>query len=545
MESSEPDNTPSSLLSRALRIGHKPIGFKVARGVVSSVVRKLIVAPISLFLVPFTLYKLGVAGYGTWAILSTVINLAWLMDPGLGPAVTKYIAESSGKSDISEIRRVVDAGAAICLFMASTAVCIVGFSSHLVIKEFFRGPSAPEPGEILSLWPMVLLCIATFLISTPFLAIINGRQRMDLTNVLLFSAELLSASMTVAFLMAGAKVRGLLLAQLLSALFILVGSIVLTKRLLPWVTPNPFRCKFGTLRKIVTFSVPLYAGYVMTTLQGQLERLYLARMVGVIPVGWYDVASQGAAKVKRLPDLLLGPVLAAASELDAGEEQQKLEELHFRAHKYLAFTAVPLVLFAVVSAKTLIRLWVGNHLQVIALTFAILVIGNLFPQAGSPTYFIMVGRGILRPAVYAALLASVLNVVLSYIFIKKWGFSGAALGTALPMIINTIYFFAACRPYFKTPLYQTIRRAYLKPLFCSVAAVSVVPAITLLKLRIWEGLLVEMVAFGVIYLIGLVITHFFDRFDLANAETHVPFLLRYRAKAVPIGILEAGVKGVE
>ncbi len=545
MKSSEPDNALSSLLSRALRIGHKPIGFKVARGVVSSVVRKLIVAPISLFLVPFTLHKLGVAGYGTWAILSTVINLAWLMDPGLGPTVTKYIAESSGKSDISEIRRVIDAGAAICLFMALTAACIVGFASHVVIKEFFRGPSAPAPGEILSLWPLVVLCIATFLITTPFLAVINGRQRMDLTNVLLFSAELLSASMTVAFLLAGAKVRGLLLAQLFSALFILVGSIALTKRLLPGITPNPFRCKFGTLRKIVTFSVPLYAGYVMTTLQGQLERFYLARMVGVIPVGWYDIASQGAAKVKRLPDLLLGPLLAAASELEAGEKQQKLEELHFRAHKYLAFTAVPLVVFAAVTAKELVRLWVGSDLTVIALTFATLIVGNLFPQAGSPTYFIMVGRGILRPAVYAALLATVLNVVLSYIFIKKWGFSGAALGAALPMIINTLYFFVACRPYFQAPLYQTICRAYLKPLLCSISAISVVPAISLLRPHIAKGLLIEMVAFSVVYLGGLAMTRFFDRFDLANAETHVPFLLRYRAKVLPAGIVGAGIKGVE
>jgi O-antigen/teichoic acid export membrane protein len=533
MTRSEPDNTQPSLLARTLRIERKPLGFKIARGAISSVLRKLVVAPIALLLVPFTLYKVGVAGYGTWAILSTIINLTWLMDPGLGPTVTKYVAEHSGTEDVSEIRRVMDASCAIALLMSAIASCLVWFCSHAIIREFFRGPAAPPASEVLSLWPLVLLCIVVFLMATPFLAFINGRQRMDLTNALILAAEIFSALATVGFLCAGAKVRGLLAAQLLTCLFLLVGSLVIGHRLLPSVTPNPFRCKLSTLRKIVVFSVPLYAGYIMTTLQGQLEKLYLARFVGIVPVGWYSVAGQGAGKIKRGPDLLLGPVLAAASELDASKERQKLEELHFRAHKYLALTAVPLVVFAVATAKTLVRLWVGRDLEVIAFTFAVLVIGNFAAQMGSPTYFIMVGRGILRPAVYGSFLAIVLNVVLSYIFIKRWGFSGAALGTAVPMIISGIYFFIACKPHFDVPLHLMLCRAYLKPLLCSVVAVSVVPAIGLLKLRIWYGLLIETIAFGVIYLVGLAVTRFFDSFDFAKAENHLPFL-RLTRRIIPV-----------
>ncbi len=545
MQASEPKNPAPGLLSRTLRIGNKPIGFKVARGVVFSILRKLLIAPISLLLVPFTLHKVGVAGYGIWAILSTIISFVWLMDPGLGPTVTKFVAELRGTKELHEIQRVLDASCAICLFMCVLASVIVWSCSHLIIRELFRGPAAPTAASILPLWPLVLMCISTFLMTAPFLALINGMQRMDLTNVLIVSAEIVSALMTVLMLLAGLKVAGLLIAQLSSSLFLLIGAFVIARRLFPSRVVNPFRCEITVVRRIVTFSLPLYAGYVMTTLQGQLERLFLARMVGVVPVGWYSVASQGAAKVRRIPDLLLGPVLGAASELNASQQRQKLEELHFRAHKYLALTAVPMAVFAVVSANALMRLWVGSSLQVVSLTFAILVIGNLLPQAGSPTYFIMVGRGILRPAVYAALLAIILNVTLSYIFIRLWGFSGAALGTALPMIINTIYFFVLCSEHFQTSLWHTIRRAYSKPILCSIAAVSVVPVIRLFGLRNWESLVVEAAVFSVIYLAGLTVTRFFDRFDLASAETQLPFLLRYRAKVSPSRMMEASAKGVE
>src|SRR5277367_6096311 len=76
-------NTESGLSPQLAEIENKPLHFKVVRGAMFSILRKIIVAPISLLLVPFTLHKIGVAGYGTWAILSTIINLTWLLDPGL------------------------------------------------------------------------------------------------------------------------------------------------------------------------------------------------------------------------------------------------------------------------------------------------------------------------------------------------------------------------------------------------------------------------------------------------------------------------------
>jgi O-antigen/teichoic acid export membrane protein len=529
MNESDDESPGTGPLLQVVQSEDSALSVKVARGSLSAILRKIVVVPISLLLVPFTLHKIGVTGFGTWAILTTIISLVWIIDPGIGPAVTKYVAEHH--DDVAELRRIVNASCAVCLVISGAASCLAWLFSRAIIGELFRGPTAPPIVQILSLWPLVLLCITVFLLTTPFLSVINGCQRMDLTNILVGGAELFSASATVVFLCIGWGIRGLLLAQLLTSLFILVGSIAIVRRLLPSITPNPFACRLGAVRKIVTFSLPLYAGYVMTTLQNQLERLYLARFIGIVPVGWYSIASQGAAKVKRIPDLLLGPVLAAASQLDAGQERKKLERLHFRAHKYLAVVAVPSALFAVITARQLMRIWVGKHLALVAACFAVLVIGNLFSQMGAPTYFIMVGRGVLRPTVYASLIAAALNIVLSLIFIQRWGFAGAALGTAIPMIVSTLYFLTACRSQFRVPLSRTIVEAYAKPLVCSLAAACVIPAISFHKMTLWRELLAEILAFGAIYLMGLVTTRFFDSFDFDTAATHVPFLLRYRTKS--------------
>lgn len=504
------------------------IGSRVAQGALFSVVRKVILAPIALFLVPFTLHEIGVVHYGMWAILTTIINFAWIMDPGLGPAVTKHVAEFSSSNDLQQIRRVLNASLAICLTMAIAAAMITWLGGGLIVNQLFRGPSAPPIHEVMTLWPLVLLCISVFLLGTPFVALINGRQRMDLTNGLIFSAELFSATMTVILLLAGAKVAGLLIVQLLTSVFILIGGIIISRRLLPEVVPNPLGCDAGMVRRLLKFSLPLYAGYVMNTLQGQLERLYLARMVGVVSVGWYDVASQGAVKIRRLPDLLLNPVLGGASQLAASGEKRKLEELHFRAHKYLGIVAVPLVVFAIVCARDLMHLWVGKGLELIGLPFALLVVGNLFAQVSAPTYFVTVGRGILRPALYSAFLACGLNLVLSFAFIKVWGFAGAALGTAIPMALSTIYFLARSRRYFEMPVRTILLRSYLRPVLYSVAASVCAVLVGYAHLHSAVALVGKLTAFGLVYLALLIFARGLDEVDRDYIMRHLPLMSRLK-----------------
>ena len=519
-------------LRRLSGLGQKPLSHKIVHGVLLSVARKLVAGPIFLLLVPFTVHKVGATGYGTWAIFGTLINISWLLDMGLGATVTKYVAEHNGKNELGQLQRVLDASLALYLLIAAAVLCFLWLCSHAIIHELFRGPSAPALSQVLPLWPLLLWTVAADLLVRPFASMINGLQRMDLTNILACLTTLASALMVVIFLCAGAKVGGLLLAAMLTALLNLLGTVAVARRLLPSVAPNPLRCDRATVRKICKFSLALYAGHGMTMIQGQLEKLYLARFVGVVPVGWYNMASEAASKVRRLPDLLLGPVMAAASELDAARERQKMIQLHFRAHKYLACCAIPLAIFAVFNAKMMMSLWLGPGLTLVAVPFAILVIGNLFPQVGAPTYFILVGRGILRPGVYSAVLASVLNLVLSFIFIRLWGFSGAMLGTAIPMVVSTVYFFIACRAYFDVPFYDVLRRAYLKPLLCSSAGVVAMYGIGPFGRQGWGGLVVSTTIFAAVYLSGLLATRFFDSFDLDKAESHLP-LARFVRRIVP------------
>jgi hypothetical protein len=42
--------------------------------------------------------------------------------------------------------------------------------------------------------------------------------------------------------------------------------------------------------------------------------------------------------------------------------------------------------------------------------------------------------------------------------------------------------------------------------------------------REWVVMLTHVVVFGAIYMAGLLLVRFFDRFDVAKAEGHIPFV---------------------
>jgi len=530
-----PDETQSGPLARALDLKQQPLGRKMVRGVIFSVLRKIVGGPLFLLLIPFTLHKVGAAGYGAWAILMTVISISGFLDWGLGESVIKHVAEYNGRKDLEQIRQLLNTILALYFFIAALMVCLLALGSRLIVHELFRGASSQMANHVLSMWPLLLVIVAADILARPFTSTIYGLQRIDIANVILFTHSLVNAVLTVALLLAGMQLGGLLVATLLSSMFNLAACTLITRKLLPTVLANPLRSDLVTLRRICKFSLALFSGRMMVMIQAQVEKLYLARLVGVVQVGWYEVASEAASKVRRLPDQLLSPVMAAASELHATDDSPKMRELFFRTNKYFAVSAIPFVVFALFTAKVLLGFWLGPNLVQIAVPFAGLVIGNFFLQVGAPVSSVLTGKGILRPGVYAALVMCALNVVLSFLFIERWGFAGAMLGTVLSMMVGNLYFFITAAPHLDVPFHQTLVRAYSKPLACALAAALAMWPVRNLEIPGWQRLSLSAAAFGIVYLVGLILLRFFDSFDLTKAERYVPcFGLARRLLATPI-----------
>jgi len=484
-------------------------------------VRLVLLAPLPFLIIPFFLKKLGPSGYGTWAVFVAAIGLTSLADLGLVTTLSKHVAEFYTLKDFSALGRLISTGIVLYSGIACLLSIILWVSSSFLIALLFRG-SPVSVGELTILWRYLILLIFANTLTMLFSSVVIGLQRMDLTTGINSLNLLTSAALSVLFLDWNWGLRGVLYGYTLAGWINLLVSGYAMRRLLPEIRLSLLECRWSMAKEIFGFSVKTYVSQVAVVIHNQIEKIYLARFTGVISVGWYDISSDLALKLRGIPSVVLAPIMPAASELHALSDRGRLAHLYYRTHKYLALLGIPLVAYIVFASRDFVELWVGPGLGIIAMPLCVLLVVDFINLTTGPGLHILVGGGKLKPGLYSAILGILLNVTLSLFLIRAYGFGGAVIGTSLSLIVASCFFLYLFRRETGRTLPKVFRIAYLKPMVCAVAGIAALWMLTHSERSSWSKLVVNCVVFGIIYLVLLLLVHFFDSSDLAMLERFLP-----------------------
>jgi O-antigen/teichoic acid export membrane protein len=504
-----------------------PLGAKVTRNVIYTAARSIILAPLPFLLIPYFLKKLGSAGYGTWAIFLAVNGMTSLADFGLVTSISKHVAQYYALKDFRALGQLISTSLLLYLGIALAVASFLWASSRVLVSALFRNSMLPG-AELVSLWKYLIFLVFANILTLLFSSVIIGLQRMDLTTAINSMNLLLSAGLSVAFLHQGMGLRGILYGYAAAAwtVTILYGYVV--RHLLPEARLKVTSCRWEVAHEILSFSSKAYVTQIAVAIHNQIEKFYLARFVGVVPVGWYDISSDLALKLRGIPGLVLTPVMPAASELDARNDHGRMLSLYFRAHKYLAFIGIPLVVYTVLISRHLVELWLGPSLRIIAIPLSVLLMTNFVNLITGPGFLILMGRGKLRPGLYSAVLGVVLNLTLSYGFIRAYGFQGAVAGTSISLCCAAVFFLFRFQREMNSSFLELAKIAYLKPAISSLLVAGAEQFFLRVIGASWVGLFAGGVVFGTVYSFLLLLFRFFDSADLAIAESvvQVPTVIR-------------------
>ena len=508
-------------ISVAPEPSQRSLGTKIMRSVVFGGLRYVVVAPIPFVMTPFILHRIGVAGYGTWAVFLAINGLTSLADLGLVGTLSKFVAEYYARQDFVALARLLGSGLTLFLLLDLVIGSAVWGASPLLVERLFRG-SAMSQVDLVGLLRCFLIVIAANILSQLFASVTTGLQRLDLTHVMGAANVIMNAVFAAVLLLRGGGLRGLVYGYIASAIVTIVVYLLLVRMLLPQLALNPMRFDGSEARKMFGYSLRLYVTQAAVVVHNQVEKVFLAVLVGVAPVGWYDIASDTAVKMRGAIGLILSPVLPAASELDALGDESRMKELYYRSHKYLALVGVPVVCFVSAISNRFVTLWLGPNLRMIALPLSVLLAVNFFNLATGPGFMIFAGTGNLRPGIQSASLAIVLNVVLSLGLIHKFGFAGAVMGTAGALIIASAYFIAVFHRQSGYPVFRVLQESYLKPAVSSGLLLALILIIHPTKSLSWFGLVGMGVVFGAGYSAVILKSGFFDEYDWRKIESFMP-----------------------
>jgi O-antigen/teichoic acid export membrane protein len=505
---------------------------KLIRSVMFGGLRSLVVLPIPFFLTPLILVKIGAAGYGTWAVFLALNGMTSLADLGLVAALSKFVAEHYATRDYVSLNRLLNTGFMLFGLLSLVIAGLLWTGTPFVTRFLFRGsPFAKHDLNIL--FREYLIAITANILILLFASVTTGLQRLDVTNVMSGFNTILAAILDAVLLLLGWGLRGLVYGQIVAILLTLAGYVILMKRLLPEARFSPSSASTAEAKRIFGFSVRLYFTQAAVTVHNNIEKILLGSLVGVQAVGWYDIANDLSLKIRGAISIILSPIMPAASELDALNDDRRLVELYYRSHKYLAFIGIPIACFVGAVSVPFVTLWIGTGMRVVAVPLAVLLFVHVFNLVSGPGFLIFAGLGNLTPGIRSAVVGIVLNVLLSSVLIYRLGFAGAVIGTSISVIVATVYFLYLFHAQTGHPVKRLLRESIIRPVLCSVGVLGMLRLFQPFVSSSWLGLIAQGLTFGIVYVIAMVFSRFFDRYDWGKLESILP-AMRYARRFVPV-----------
>ncbi len=237
----------------------------------------------------------------------------------------------------------------------------------------------------------------------------------------------------------------------------------------------------------LTFNLPLIPHYLSQYLLSSSDKLMISYLVGDTQTAFYNVAYSVAA----VATIVWGAINTSLLPFT-------YENCQAKKYKRIADVTIPLMLvFAaacmtvIVFAPELIAIMAPPEYQ-IAIYVVPPVVGGVFFQCmyyifANPVYYFKKPKYVM----YASLIAAIVNVILNYIFIPKFGFTAAGYTTIASYMLQAFIDYLAMKKVMGFSIYNT---KLLLGLSAAVIAVSLVSTLTYRFILIRYGLFLAMLA---------------------------------------------------
>lgn len=373
---------------------------------------------------PLYISHLGVAGYGVWFFLLTIINLTGLLGLGVADATIKFVASAGG--DQRRITAIFGVSFTLAIaFGGLSAGCALLFRS-LIVSEVLQ----PEP-EMVAATSMALVWAAVGLFgrsleSVPQ-ALLQGFQRYDLNALVTVPCDIAMILLGALLLHAGFGLQEIALqAAVWPFVSLLLKFIVARRSLAPTLSLVP-RFNITLIQEILPFGLFSWLQSMTTVTLGQLDRILIPAILGPAALGVYAVCLQIAIQANALfarGAAFLFPLSSAAVARGDGRE---LRALYVKATAVISVVSVGIVVPLILLAPWGLELWLGKDIaRQAAPILPVMLVATGTMSTSAVSYYLLNGGGHIRLNTGLNVLSNVMLCIAMIILMPLLGLFGAA-----------------------------------------------------------------------------------------------------------------------
>lgn len=242
------------------------------------------------------------------------------------------------------------------------------------------------------------------------------------------------------------------------------------------------------VREVFSFTIPMVSSDVLALLIQSVAVFLLGYFHNMREVAFYRVVLPAAAMNQTVAITSALLYLPAAARLFAAGDEEGLRHLYWRTTTWITMLSLPIFVATFVFARPMTVMLYGQRYADAGLLLAILSLGFYYDVLFGFNGLTLKALNKLSIFVGSNLLAAVAGVVADLVLIPKYGALGAAIATAIILIISTSLRQVALGLVLGTGIYQGKFLAVYGPLGLGLAAMAGIRLIVPSNLVLAAGL---------------------------------------------------------
>lgn len=377
----------------------------------------------------------GIAFVGQFQNTTAILTL--LATGTITMGVIKYLAQH--KAEPLKIQKIIHSAFLISFFCSIMISIIVLSSSHYLSKAAFK---TTDYWLVYFLFGLFVMLIS---FNTLFLAILNGLKEIKKYTIVNISASLIGVSFTLlgAFYFG---LIGVLISSTASGIVVFLMNIFIFKKLgISW-KPRISNWDKRVFKMLLAFSVmALVSGFIAPAIQILIRDKIILRFSATEAGYWQAVTKISDYYLGFITSVLAVYYMPRLSEI---QDRHELKKEIKSGYKFI-LPIVGLIAFSIWIFKDLIihLLFTPAFLPMRPL-FAYQLMGDFFKIGSWLLAYLMIAKAMTKTFIITEIFFSLSYVVLSYIFLDKFGIIGATYSFCINYAIYWIVMFVIMKKRF-------------------------------------------------------------------------------------------------
>ncbi len=387
---------------------------------------------VAFFLTPFIVQTLGLALYGVWSLMNSLVGSMGIADFGIRGSTQRFINQALARRDQRELNEVVNTSTSF-LVLVSVLLLVIAWILGLFFFDLF--PRSPR--ELKGIIPVVLLLLslnlAVTFVTSVYTNVIMALERFEIVNGIRISSLAIRAGGVIWALDAGHGFLGLVAASLAASIYSLITTLVVAFRLHPPLRMGRRYLSYRRFSTIWRYGIAVFMVRAAESSIFQADQIIIMIFLGPREVGIYSIVLMLIQYVHQLLHQITVSWVPSVMKAAGVGDLEGLRTV-FLSHARLALLLGTLCYGGLaVYGDAFITLWMDSHLPETALLAALLAGAELFGLMASTSRPTLFGLEMVRTNVTFTFSYAALNILLSIslVGVLDLGLLGVALGTLL------------------------------------------------------------------------------------------------------------------